>query len=107
MDMDLGKFLKSPEYEIKITTYRDIFQMEALEYDRFGAEYRNHSAVVVLGRDDLKRMSLKPGDRVRLANNCGSVVVDYNRSSIIRISRQQSPKQPLQVYISLAPLAGF
>jgi len=78
--MDFGKFLKSPEYEIKITTYRDIFQIEALEYDRFGAEYKNHSAAVVLGKDDLKKMSLKTGDRVRLTNNYGSIVVGVRES---------------------------
>ncbi len=80
MAMDLGKFLKSPEYEIKITTHRDIFQVEALEYDRFGAVYKNHSASVVLGKEDLKKMSLKTGDRVRLTNSYGSVVVEARES---------------------------
>ncbi len=80
MGMDFGKFLKNPEYEIKITTHRDIFQMEALEYDRFGTDYKNNSAVVVLGKDDLNKMSLKTGDRVRLTNSYGSVVVGVRES---------------------------
>jgi formylmethanofuran dehydrogenase subunit D len=80
MGIDVGKFLKSPEYEIKITTYRDIFQIEALERDRFGEEYRKLSACIVMGKNDLKKMGLKPGDRVRVSSNCGSVVVEVKES---------------------------
>ena len=80
MGMDIGKFIKSPEYEIKITTYRDIFQVESLETDRFGEEYGKHSAAVVLGKEDMKKMNLKTGDRVRLANTSGSIVVEVRES---------------------------
>ncbi len=80
MGIDVGKFLKSPEYEIKITTYRDIFQVEALECDRFGEEYRKLSAAIVMSKNDLKKMGLKPGDRVRVSNNYGSVVVEVKES---------------------------
>jgi len=80
MGMDIGKFLKSPEYEIKITTYRDIFQAETLEKDRFGDEYKKHSAAVVMGKDDLKKFGLKSGDSVRLTNSFGSVVVEVRES---------------------------
>jgi formylmethanofuran dehydrogenase subunit D len=80
MGMDIGKFLKSPEYEIKLTTYRDIFQAEALESDRFGDEYKKHSAAVVMGKDDLKKLGLRSGDRVRLTNSYGSVVVEARES---------------------------
>lgn len=80
MGIDVGKFLKSPEFEIKITTYRDIFQVEALECDRFGEEYRKLSAAIVMGKNDLKKMGLKPGDRVRVSNNFGSIVVEVKES---------------------------
>jgi formylmethanofuran dehydrogenase subunit D len=80
MGMDIGKFLKSPEYEIKVTTYRDIFQVEALENDRFGDEYKKHSAAVVMGKEDLKKFGLKSGDRVRLSNSYGTVVVEVRES---------------------------
>lgn len=80
MGMDIGKFLKSPEYEIKLTTYRDIFQVETLENDRFGDEYKKHSAAVVMGKDDLKRFGLKSGDRVRLTNSHGTVIVEARES---------------------------
>jgi len=80
MGIDVGKFLKSPEYEIKITTYRDIFQVEALECDRFGEEYRKLSAAIVISKNDLKKMGLKAGDRVRVSNNYGSIVVEVKES---------------------------
>lgn len=80
MGIDVGKFLKAPEYEIKITTYRDIFQVEALECDRFGEEYRKLSACIVMSKNDMLRMGLKAGERVRLANNYGNVIVEVRES---------------------------
>jgi len=80
MGIDVGKFLKAPEHEIKITTYRDIFQVEALERDRFGEEYRKLSACIVISKDDLKKMGLKAGERVKVSNNYGSVVVEVKES---------------------------
>ncbi len=85
MGIDVGKFLKSPEFEIKITTYRDIFQAEALECDRFGVEYMKHSACLVMSKNDMAKMGLKTGNRVKLANNYGSVVVE------VRVSRRDEP----------------
>lgn len=85
MGIDVGKFLKNPEFEIKITTYRDIFQIEALERDRFGAEYIKHSACLVMSKNDMMKMGLKTGDRVKLANNYGSIVVE------VRESRRDEP----------------
>jgi formylmethanofuran dehydrogenase subunit D len=80
MGIDVGKFLKSPEYEIKITTYRDIFQVEALECDRFGEEYRKLSACLMMSRNDLKKMGLKSGDRVRVFNNYGNIIVEVKET---------------------------
>ncbi len=76
MGIDIGKFLKSPEFDIRIVTYRDIFQVEALERDRFGEEYRKLSACVMVSKNDLQKMGLKSGDRVKLSNNYGSIVVE-------------------------------
>lgn len=80
MPIDVGKFLKSPEYEIKISTYRDIFQVEALEHDRFGEEYLKLSACIMVSKNDLKRMGLKAGDRVRVFNNYGNIVVEVKET---------------------------
>lgn len=80
MGIDVGKFLRAPEYEIKITTYRDIFQIEALERDRFGEEYRKLSACIVMSKNDMQKMGLKAGERVKVSNNYGSVVVEVKES---------------------------
>ncbi len=78
MGIDVGKFLKAPEYDVRITTYRDIFQIEALEQDRFGEEYKKLSAAVMMGKSDMEKMGFKTGDRVRLTNNNGSIVVEVH-----------------------------
>jgi len=80
MGIDIGKFLKNPEFEILITTYRDIFQVEALERDRFGEDYKKLSAVITMSKNDLQKMGFKSGDRVKLYNNYGSVVVEVKES---------------------------
>jgi len=80
MGIDIGKFLKNPEFEILITTYRDIFQVEALERDRFGEEYKKLSAVISMSKNDMQKMVLKSGDHVKVSNNYGSVVVEVKES---------------------------
>ncbi len=80
MGIDVGKFLKSPEFDIRITTYRDIFQVEALESNRFGEDYKKLSAAVTMSKNDLAKMGLKSGDRVKLTNNNGSIVVEVKES---------------------------
>jgi len=80
MGIDIGKFLKNPEFEILITTYRDIFQVEVLERDRFGEDYKKLSAVITMSKNDIQKMGFKSGDRVKLSNNYGSVVVEVKES---------------------------
>jgi formylmethanofuran dehydrogenase subunit D len=80
MGIDIGKFLKNPEFEILITTYRDIFQVEALERDRFGEDYKKLSAVITMSKNDMQKMGFKAGDHVKLSNNYGSVVVEVKES---------------------------
>lgn len=80
MGIDVGKFLKTPEQDIRITTYRDIFQVEALESDRWGDEYRKLSAAISIGKNDLKKMGLKPGDRVKISNHEASIVVEVKET---------------------------
>jgi len=80
MGIEIGKFLKSPEYDIRITTYRDIFQAEAFERDRFGEEYKKLSTALILSRNDMQKMGLIAGDRVKISNSYGSVVVEAKES---------------------------
>ena len=80
MGMDFGTFLKNPEYDIKITTYRDIFQAEEADRDRFGEEYKKLSAVIYMSKIDMQKMGIKSQDRVKISNNFGSLVVQTKES---------------------------
>ncbi len=85
MGIDLGKFIKAPEYDIRVTTYRDIFHVEALEQDRFGEEYKKLSAAIMMSKNDMEKMGFKTGDRVRLTGNHGSIVVE------VRATKRDEP----------------
>lgn len=80
MGMDIGKFLKKPEFDIRITTYRDIFQIETLEYDGFSDEYKKLSAVISMSKTDMQKMSIKTGDRVKISNKYGTIIVEAKES---------------------------
>jgi formylmethanofuran dehydrogenase subunit D len=81
MAVDIGSFIKTPEYDIIIITYRDVFQAAACEEDRFGEECQQLSAFIVLDRAQLKHMGIKDGANVRLTSEGGSVVVKAKASS--------------------------
>ncbi|MBC2698517.1 MAG: formylmethanofuran dehydrogenase [ANME-2 cluster archaeon] len=73
--MDVSKFIKAPEYDIKIITRRDVFQASVCEEDRFSDECMELSALIVLDADEMKRMGIKDGANARLTSKWGSVVV--------------------------------
>ena len=75
MALDVGKFIKAPEYDIKIITRRDVFQASLCEEDRFSDECLELSALIVLDATEIKRMSIQDGTNVRLTSKWGSVVV--------------------------------
>ena len=75
MALDVGKFIKAPEYDIKIITRRDVFQASACEEDRFGDECLELSALIVMDAAEMKRMGIQDGVNVRLTSKWGSVVV--------------------------------
>ncbi len=78
--MDFGSFLTTPEIKVKIITYRDIFQDKAMLENRFGEEYRNHSAVIKLDSADMNQLNVKKGDTVILKNSFGKIVVRAEES---------------------------
>lgn len=78
--MDFGSFLTAPEIKVKIITYRDIFQDKAMIENRFGEEYRNHSAIIKLDPADLSQLNVKKGDTVILKNSFGKTVVRAEES---------------------------
>ena len=75
MALDVGKFIKAPEYDIKIISRRDVFQASVCEEDRFVDECLELSALILLDAAEMKRMSIKDGANVRLTSKWGSVVV--------------------------------
>lgn len=78
--MDFGSFLTTPEIKVKIITYRDIFQDKAMIENRFGEEYRNHSAIIKLDPADFSQLNVKKGDTVILKNSFGRIVVRAEES---------------------------
>jgi formylmethanofuran dehydrogenase subunit D len=80
MAIDIGKFIKSPEYDITIVTYRDVFQAPICEEDRFGSECREMSAVIILDNAEMKHMGISNESNVFLKSKSGSVVVKAQAS---------------------------
>lgn len=60
---------------VTIVTFRDIFQSEAQEVDRFSEEYRKMSAVVFLDKNDAAKAGIKDGSNVLVESDNGRVVV--------------------------------
>ncbi len=75
MAVDVGKFIRAPEYDITVVTYRDVFQSSACEEDRNGGECERLSAVIVLDTAEMKRMGIQDGANVKLTSKWGSIVV--------------------------------
>jgi formylmethanofuran dehydrogenase subunit D len=61
--------------DVKIVTFRDIFQYEAGKKGRFSDEFRQLSAVILLDRQDMASLGVKDGERVLVENETGKVVV--------------------------------
>ena len=80
MAVDIGKFIKAPEYDIKIITHRDVFQAAACEEDRFGEECQNLSTVIVLDAAEMNHMGIRDNSNVRLTSKWGSVMVKAKAS---------------------------
>lgn len=68
--------------EVTIITFRDIFQSEAQEMDRFGDDYRKKSALILLDEMDMKRIGVEDETAVLLKNDAGSVVVVVAKRSL-------------------------
>ncbi|HOK57607.1 MAG TPA: molybdopterin dinucleotide binding domain-containing protein [Methanothrix sp.] len=71
--------------KVTIVTFRDIFQSEAQEVDRFGEDYRRMSAVVFLDKSDAAKAGIKDGSNVLVESDNGRVVV------VARISEDTHP----------------
>jgi formylmethanofuran dehydrogenase subunit D len=61
--------------DVKIVTFRDIFQYEAGKKGRFSDEFRQLSAVILLDKQDMASLGVKDGERVLVENEINKVVV--------------------------------
>jgi formylmethanofuran dehydrogenase subunit D len=66
--------------EVEIVTFRDIFQYEALKKGRYSEEFQKASALVFLDKGDMETLGINDGERVKLENDVGSVVVSAKAS---------------------------
>ena len=63
------------DLDVKIVTFRDIFQYEAGKKGRYSEEYRKLSAQVILDKGDMAKLGVSDGQNVSIANDVSSVVV--------------------------------
>ncbi len=61
--------------EVSIVTFRDIFQYEAGKKGRYTEEYQKLSAQIILDKQDMAKINVKDGERVKVENDVGMVVV--------------------------------
>jgi formylmethanofuran dehydrogenase subunit D len=61
--------------DIRIITFRDIFQYEAGKKGRYTDEYRRLSALIILDKGDMARMGIEDGGMVLVKNDAGEIVV--------------------------------
>ena len=81
MKLAFDEFLVAPECEIVIVTHPDIFRTEAgLTHGKFGSEYQELSAVIVLDSRDMAKSRVKDGDLVEIKSEAGVVVVRVKES---------------------------
>lgn len=66
--------------DVKIVTFRDIFQYEAGKKGRFSDEFRQLSAVILLDKQDMASLGVKDGERVLVENDINKVVVTAKTS---------------------------
>ncbi len=61
--------------EVKVATFRDIFQYEAGRKGMHSEEYLQLSAQIIMDKEDLTNLGVKDGGRVLAENEIGSVVL--------------------------------
>ncbi len=61
--------------EVRIITFRDIFQYEAGKKGRYTDEYKKLSAQIILDKGDMDKIGAKDGGNVLVENEVSKVVV--------------------------------
>jgi formylmethanofuran dehydrogenase subunit D len=80
--MDISKFIRPPEHEIAIITHCDIFT-SAEEVDKFSEEYGRLSLVIAIDSDDMRKVSVKEGENVKIRSKSGWIIAKVNKSESI------------------------
>jgi formylmethanofuran dehydrogenase subunit D len=60
---------------LKVITFRDIFQYEAGKKSRFSSEFQNLSAQIIMDKEDMSKLKVNGGQNVCLENDLGKVIV--------------------------------
>jgi len=68
------------EISLIIITRRDIFQWVD-KMKGFQERYHERSAVVWLSKEDMKTLKIEDGDRIKMKNNAGAIVVQAKLDS--------------------------
>lgn len=67
--------MAAADAEVTIVTFRDIFQYEAGKKGRYSDEYQNLSAQIILDKQDMAKVGMKDGGKVKVENDVGSIIV--------------------------------
>jgi formylmethanofuran dehydrogenase subunit D len=63
------------DIEVVLLAVSDIFQDEAGRMSLFSEEFRSHSALITLDKQDMAGLAVKDGDRLLVKSDAGSIVV--------------------------------
>jgi formylmethanofuran dehydrogenase subunit D len=85
--------------EVSLVTGRTIDQGCGKEYGKLTREYIDSVAICEMNPEDMKRLKVRDGDRVRVATEFGSVVVKAKKSRRIR--------SPGTIFIPYGPWANL
>jgi formylmethanofuran dehydrogenase subunit D len=88
-----------PKLKITLLTGRTLRQGQGKEHGKFSEQYWRSVAVCEMDPDDMKRLGIRENENVKIATECGSVVVRAVKS--LRASHPGSAFVPYGPWVSL------
>ena len=85
--------------KVSLLTGRTIDQGRGKEYGKLSKEYLNSVAVCEMNSEDMKKLKIQDGDKVKVTTNLRSVVVKAKKSRRIRV--------PGTVFVPYGPWANL
>lgn len=92
------KFLK--KIELKLVTFRDCFQVEAARKDKFGEDFIERSAVIIIHPETARTFGFRDGQIVKVSASDRSVKVRLKVSEIAPRGGALMPKSLYTCYLS-------